>query len=75
MKRILSALTALAFASLTALAATPDITVTLSHFTLDFSGPGYVVRLTPVAAVGGVAARALTDSDGVATFENIAPGS
>jgi hypothetical protein len=75
MKRILSALTALAFASLTALAATPDITVTLSHFTLDFSGPGYVVRLTPIAAVGGIAARALTDSDGVATFENIAPGS
>lgn len=67
-------LTLLTFLSATVLllAATPTITVTLSEFTLDYSGAGYVVRLTPTTA--GTAARTLTDSSGVATFSEVTPG-
>ncbi len=53
-------------------AATPTVTVTLSHFTADHTGAGYVVRISP--STGGTAARALTDSDGVASFATVTPG-
>lgn len=71
MKRSISALLSVFALSLSAFAASPDVTVTLSHFTYDFSGAGHVVRISPLT--GGVAARALTDSDGIATFTSVTP--
>lgn len=70
MKRLLTAI--LSLVSLAALAATPTITVTLSDYTLDYSGYGYVVRLTPLTA--GSAMRELTAADSIATFANVTPG-
>ncbi len=72
MNRILSLFVLFAFFAVNLFAATPTITVTLADFTADFSGAGYVVRITP--STGGTAARALTDSDGVASFATVTPG-
>ena len=56
----------------TALAASPSVLVTVSDFTLDFSAPGRVVRLSPTTA--GSSQRGLSDSSGQVTFASVSPG-
>src|SRR5205085_2725182 len=56
----------------TALAASPSVLVTVSDFTLDFSAPGRVVRLSPTTA--GSSQRSLSDSSGQVTFASVSPG-
>jgi hypothetical protein len=57
---------------LTLQAASPDVTVTVSDFTLDYSTSARVVRLTPTTA--GTSHRAVSDADGLVTFASITPG-
>lgn len=62
---------ALLLTGLSAWAATPNVTVTLTSFTVDYSGAGYVVRLTPTT--GGTPMRAVTAANSVATFTAVTP--
>src|SRR5438477_7141274 len=73
MKRFLLLLALSMFAA-KAFAASPSIQVLVSDFTLDYSTPGRVVRLSPTAATGGTAQRGLSDSSGQVTFSSVAPG-
>jgi hypothetical protein len=53
-------------------AASPNVTVTLSTFSSQYSGAGYRVLMTPTT--GGTAQADVTSAEGIVTFSSVTPG-